>query len=64
LTDKVFSPVSVGNLLPVGGFMYRVIECDATTIKLQVCGVSKSGEKRGFKIHYKGPHELDQENKL
>ena len=62
--EKVFTPVKAGNLLPAYGFMWRVESCDATTMVLKVCGVSKSGEKRGFVIHFKSNLELEEEKKL
>jgi hypothetical protein len=64
LSDKVFTPVQPGQYIPIAGFQWRVESCDATTMVLKVAGVSKSGEKRGFKIHWKDPNELDGENKL
>lgn len=44
------SVFGINELIPLKGFWFRVIETDTHTVKLEVCGLSKAGERRGFKV--------------
>lgn len=64
MNKKVFTPVSEGQIIPIGGFNWKVKSCTETTMILEVCGVSKSGKRRGYVINLKDTNELDEENKV
>mgnify|MGYP003423675879 CR=1 FL=1 len=59
-TPKKFSPFSVNELIPLKGFLWKVTEADATTLRLQVYDVTKAGKEKGYRLTYKDPLELEK----
>lgn len=64
--EKTFTPCKLGQIVPFFGFLYRVIEADPRFVKLEVCGISKSGRKLGYVVHEKidDPLALEEEKIL
>jgi hypothetical protein len=58
LSEKTFSPFKVGETLPAKGFNWRVIECNKSEVRLQVCGVTKSGQKMGYIVNMQKDNPL------
>lgn len=55
---KTFAPLKVGQLVPISGFMWRVVECNNSEVRLQVYQVTKAGKEKGYVITEKKDNPL------
>jgi hypothetical protein len=49
--QKTFVPVKIGQIIPIAGFNWKVIDCNKSDMVLRVDSVSKSGRKMGYIVN-------------
>ncbi len=58
---RKFTPFSKGELIPMKGYFWRVVDCNPSTVTLQVFEPTKAGKERGLVIKTKSSTEIDKE---